>query len=68
MFCLKTVKSRLFKTYLKRKKQEDSSLGWTHISEKKIIENCDSVGAHKVGRVVSFWTNFDPNFTDIWRA
>ena len=37
---------------------------------KKIIENCNSVGAGapKVGKVVSFWSNFDPNFTDIWRA
>ena len=36
---------------------------------KKIIENYNSVGAgaHKVGKVVSFWPNFDPNFTDIWR-
>ena len=39
-----------------------------YISVKKIIENCNSVGAgaHKVGKVVSFWPNFDPNFTDIW--
>ena len=37
---------------------------------KKIIENCNSVGAgvHKVGKVVSFWPNFDPNFADIWRT
>ena len=35
---------------------------------KKTAENCNSVGAgaHKVGKVVSFWPNFDPNFTDIW--
>ena len=41
-----------------------------YISVKKITENCNSVGAgtHKVGKVVSFWPNFDPNFTDIWRA
>ena len=34
---------------------------------KKIIENSKSVGAgaHKVEKVVSFWPNFDPNFTDI---
>ena len=33
----------------------------------RIIENCNSVGAgaHKGGRVASFWSNFDPNFTDI---
>ena len=24
--------------------------------------------AHKIGKVVSFWPNFDLNFTDIWRA
>ena len=38
--------------------------------KKKIVENCNSVGAgaHKVGKVGSFWPNFDPNFTDIWRT
>ena len=37
---------------------------------KKIIENFNSVGAgaHKVGKVVSFWPNFDPNFPDIWKV
>ena len=36
---------------------------------KKIIENCNSVGAgaHKVGKVISFWPNFDPNFPNIWK-
>ena len=31
------------------------------------MENCNSVGAgtHKVGKVVSFWLNFDTTFTDI---
>ena len=70
---METVKSRLFKKYLKRRKSRAQfclSLGWLNISEKKIIENYNSVGAgaHKVGKVVSFWPNFDPNFTDIWRA
>ena len=39
------------------------------ISEKKIIENCNSVGAgaHKGGKVASFWSDFDLNFTDIWK-
>ena len=39
------------------------SLGWLHISEKK-LENCNSVGAgaHKVGKV---WPNADPNFSNI---
>ena len=38
--------------------------------KKKIIENCNSVeaGVHKVGKVASFWPNFDPNFIDIWRT
>ena len=41
-----------------------------YISEKKNIENCNSVGAgaHKVGKVVSFWPKFDPNFPVIWKA
>ena len=69
---MKTVKSRLFKKYLKRRKPRAQfclSLGWLNISEKKIIENYNSVGAgaHKVGKVVSFWPNFDPNFPDIWK-
>ena len=40
-----------------------------YILEKKIIEKCNSVGAgaQNKGMVVSFWPNFDPNFTDIWR-
>ena len=72
-FCMKTVKSRLFKKYLKIKKSRVRfclSLGWLHISGKKIIENCSSVGvrAHKVEKVVRFWPIFDPNFTGIWRA
>ena len=69
---MKTVKSRLFKKYLKRRKPRAQfclSLGWLNISEKKIIENYNSVGAgaHKVEKVVSFWPNFDPNFPDIWK-
>ena len=66
---MRTVESRLFKKYLKRKKSRARfclSLGWLHIIEKN-IENCNSVSAeaHKVGKVVSFWSNFDPTFTDI---
>ena len=47
-----------------------ASLLVSYISVKKIIEKCNSVGAdaHKVGKVVSFWPNFDPNFADIWRG
>ena len=39
----------------------------SHISVKKIIENCNSVHAEpqNIGKVVSFWPNFDTNFTDI---
>ena len=69
-FCKKTVKSRLFKKYLKRRKSRAQfflSFGWLHFSE-KIIENCNSVGAHKVGKIVSFWPNFDPYIHDIRRA
>ena len=70
---MKTVKSRLFKKYLKRRKSRARlclSLGWLNKSEKKIIENYNSVGAgvHKVGKIVSFWPNFDFNFPDIWKV
>ena len=36
-----------------------------YISMKKNIENCNSVdaGAQNTWKVVSFWSNFDPNFT-----
>ena len=69
---MKTVKSRLFKKYLKRRKSRARfclSLGWLHISEKKkIIENYNSAGteAQNIGKVASFWPNVDPNFTNIW--
>ena len=35
--------------------------------KKKEKENCNSVGtgAHKVGKIVSFWLKFDSNFPDI---
>ena len=70
---MKTVKSRLFQKYLKRRKSWPwfcLTLGQLNISEKKIIENYNSVGAgaHKVEKVVSFWPNFDPNFPDIWKV
>ena len=73
VFCMKTTKGRLFKKYLEKRKSRARfclSLGWLHISEKKNIENCNSVGAgaQNIGRVVSFWPNFDPNFTELWRA
>ena len=69
LFYMKTVKSRLFKKYLERRKSRPRfclSLGWLYISEKKITENCNSVGAgaQNIGKVV----RFDPNFTIIWTA
>ena len=48
------------------------ALGWLLIyEEKKILKgNKGSVGAgaHKVGKIVSFWPNLELNFTDIWVA
>ena len=69
---MKRVKSRLFKKYLQKRKSRERfclPLGWLNIS-KNIIENYNSVraGAHKVGKVVSLWPNFDPNFPDIWKV
>ena len=47
-------------------------LGWVHISEKKLLktENSVGAGAQNIGKVVSFEkvANFDPTFTDVWRA
>ena len=74
VICMKTVKSKLLKKYLKRIKSRARfclPLRWLHISEKKkMIENFNSIGveAHKVGKNSSFWPNFDPRFTNIWRA
>ena len=49
VLCTKTVKSRLFKKHLERRKLQARfclSLGWLHISEKKKqTENINSVGA-----------------------
>ena len=74
-FCTKTVKRRLFKKYMERRKSRarfSLSLGWLHISEKKSLktENSVGAGAQNIGKVVSFEkvVNFDPTFTDIWRA
>ena len=69
---MKTVKSRLFEKYLKKKMAGTVLfVSWlTTYQWKNIIENCNSVGAgaQSIGIVVSFWLNFDPNFTDVWRA
>ena len=68
---METVKSRLKKYWERRKSWARFclSLGWLHISEKNNIENCNSVvaGAHNIGKIVSVWPKFDPNFTNIWR-
>ena len=63
---MKTVKSALFKKYLKRRESRVRfclSLGWLNITEKKMIEHYNSVGAgvHKVGKVV-----FRPTLTLIF--
>ena len=66
---MKTVKSRLFKKF-EKKRIEGTVLfvSWlAKYKRKRIIENYNSVGAgaHKLGKVVSFWPNFDP---DIWKV
>ena len=41
VICMKTVKSRLFKKYLKRRKSQARfglPLGWLHIREKKLLK------------------------------
>ena len=70
---MKVVKSRLFKNYLESRSSRTGfylSLGWIIYKCKKIIEDCNSVGAgaQNIGKVVSFWPNFDPNFNNIGRA
>ena len=69
---MKTVKIRLFKKYLKRRKSWARfclPLGWLNISEKQLLKTTIvSAEAHKVGKVVSLWPNFDPNFPDIWKV
>ena len=69
---MKTVKIILFKKYLKRRESQSRFcffLDWLNISEKN-MENSNSVGAgaHKVGRVGSFWPRLDPNFPNVWKA
>ena len=70
-FCMETVKSKLFKKYLKKRKSRSRfCLLIGYMSLKKNLENFNSVGAgaNKVGQVVSFCISFDPNFTNIWKA
>ena len=59
--------------YLKRRKSQARfffPLDWLDISERKIIEKCNygGAGAHNIEKVVSFWSNFEAKFTDIWRG
>ena len=73
VICMKTVKRRLFKKYLKGRKSLVRfclPLGCLHISEKKLLKTSFLMVQEliKQGKVVSFWPKFDPNFTYIWRA
>ena len=70
---MKTVKSILFKKYLKKRKSRVQfclSLGWLNIGEKKIIKHYNSLGAgaHNIEKAVCLWPNFDPNILDIWKV
>ena len=68
IFCIKTVKSRSSKKYLKRRKSQARfclHLGWLHIHQNS---NSVDARAHKVGKMVSFRPNFDPYFSDIRSA
>ena len=55
-FAWKQLKADYSKNIWKEKNRKHGcfSLGWLHISVK-------NAGAHKVGKVVSFWSSFDPN-------
>ena len=58
---------------MKRRKLRERlclSIGWPNISENEIIEryNSDGAGAHNVGKAVSLWPKFDPNFPDFWKV
>ena len=65
-----TIKNRLFKKYLKRGKLWVTFCLWLrflHFSEEiwfKII----ILLVHKVGKIETFWANFDPHFSNIWTA
>ena len=64
---MKTVKSILFKEYLKKRKSRARlclSIGWLNITEKKNIKHYNSLGAgaHKVEKAVF------PNILDIWKV
>ena len=70
---MKTFKIILKKKILKKKKKKKIVATVLFVSWlakyqwKRIIEHYNSVGAgaHKVGKVVNLWTNFDSNFSDI---
>ena len=70
---MKTVKSILFKKYLKKRKSRARfclSIDWLNITDKKNIKHYNSLsaGAHKVEKAVCLWPNFDPNILDIWKV
>ena len=72
VLCMKTVKSRLFKKYLKRKKSWEQCclpLGWLHISDKKLLKTSILLVQELIDqeKLVSFYPNFEPNFTNISR-
>ena len=67
---MKTVKNILFKKYLKRRKSGARfclPLGWLHINEKKLLKISNLLVQELINyeKIVSFWPNFDLNFTDI---
>ena len=41
------------------------SLDLLHFSKKIENHNYVDAGAHKVGKIISFWSNFNPNSPDI---
>ena len=66
---MKIVKSRLFKKYLNGKKSWHGFVCWlAKYKSKKVIEHHNSVDAqaHKVVKVISLFSNFYANFSDIW--
>ena len=70
-FWTKTVKNRLSKKYLKRRKIRPRfflGLGYMHLTEKKAIENhkCVGAGAPKVENLVCFLPNFAQKVQDIY--
>ena len=53
---MKTMKSRLFKKYLKTRKSR-ALLFASWFAKKSVV-----IGAHKVGKVIDFWPLVGPHF------